>query len=203
MRVVPTKGFLLEFKKRLSLIQTAHRLLEKKRDELVKNLKQRINELSKIRAEVLNLFKTAFIRFLRVYSLVGRETISHATAITRGKLKVRILPRIIMGVPTPTLKIEEKPKSGLVMPPLVREIADELYKILDAMFKLIIFEVSVEYITNDLKRTNRIVNVLEKVLIPRMKEQLRKLSEIVEELEVEEFIRTKIVRDIIARRRGE
>lgn len=200
MRVLPTKGFLLEFKKRISIIETAYKLLEKKRDELVKHLKEAIEKLRRTRRSFLSLYRDLFFKFISIYGLIGKETITHATCITRGRLKLVVLPRTIMGVNVPLIRVKETPNYH-ELPIVVREIAVNLQKLLQLMLELLELEANIEYITYDLQRTNRIVNVLEKVLLPKMRQQLQKLSEMIEEIEIEEFIRTKIIRDKILKRR--
>ncbi|NIQ05701.1 MAG: V-type ATP synthase subunit D, partial [Candidatus Korarchaeota archaeon] len=56
-------------------------------------------------------------------------------------------------------------------------------------------------ISEELQRTNRIVNSLEEIMIPRMKKTIKKIEEKLEEELVEEFIRVKEAREIIRRKR--
>ncbi|MHA1609769.1 MAG: V-type ATP synthase subunit D, partial [Candidatus Njordarchaeales archaeon] len=84
---------------------------------------------------------------------------------------------------------------------LIRQFAYHMSEILQDLIKLGEIEIWIEVIANDLERTNRTVNALEKIIIPQLKALAKYIQDLIEEEDLEEFTRIKLVRNIIIRRR--
>ena len=113
------------------------------------------------------------------------------------KLRIRILPISIMGIHVPEVKLENLPDIKNKYPPIVRSVAEIIYEMLDDLIKITELEMKIEIISYDLERTNRIVNALEKIVLPSMKSTIKLIEDMLDEDELEEFIRLKIVREKI------
>ena len=102
-----------------------------------------------------------------------------------------------MGIHVPEVKLENLPDIKNKYPPIVRSVAEIIYEMLDDLIKITELEMKIEIISYDLERTNRIVNALEKIVLPSMKSTIKLIEDMLDEDELEEFIRLKIVREKI------
>lgn len=203
MRVIPTKGFLLELKRRIEIIKEGYRLLSMKRDELTAKLTSFLEQLKAIKREVMGRAEAVYERFRLAYAVIGASKVGSYANLTRGEFEANVLPVSIMGVTIPIVKllreVEIKDRFG----PVIRENIYELKELLKDLIKLSELEMKIEIIASDLERTNRIVNALEKIIIPEMEALAKYIEDRIEEDDLEDFIRIKLIRNIIVERRGE
>ena len=200
LRVRPTKGFLLELKDVLETIREGYKLLSTKRDELTSRLKPLIDELAKIRSEVMVEIEEALCSFRAIYGMLGPDVVDAYAAMNRGLLEVHVVPLSIMGVHTPMLRSAEIPGVKDKFGPPVRGVATKLGRVVQSFLKIVELESRAEAIALDLERTNRIVNALEKIIIPELEETIRYIEDILEEESLEEFVRLKKIRALLERR---
>jgi len=201
VRIMPTRGFYLEFKKKVKYIEEGYKLLEMKRDELTRELRENLNQLKIVRRECDKRIADVFEEFRKLYAILGESTINAQAAIIPKELDVHILPKSIMGVHVPFLKLKKEPKIEDKISPILMGIARKYKELLKILIKLSEMEIRIEVISDDLERTNRMVNALEKIVIPEMKQTLKYIEDLLDEDMLEEFTRIKLVRDIILERR--
>jgi len=201
-RVRPTRGFLLEAKKRLSFIREGYELLKMKRDELAKELQMAIPELEKRRATVEKKAKEALDALRNAYVFLGRaEVISQAASVEKT-FKIEILPKSVMGVLIPYIKSVTKPEVKGKFGPIMRAVVMKFYEFMEEFIKIVEIEARVERLADGLKKTNIQVNSLEKIVIPTLEQLIHKIEGYLEEDMLEEFTRTKLVRNLLVTRRA-
>ena len=199
IRVMPTRGFYLELKKRIKYIEEGYNLLKMKRDELIKSSQEYIGKLLLARKEFEDRYSKIMKEFMAAYFILGPETIqTYAKSVS--PIETEVLPKSILGVEVPLVKTSKSNKKE-PQPPVIREIASKYSELLIDIIRLAELETTVEIISRELERTNRLVNTLEKVIIPEMKKILKHIEELLEEDSLEEITRLKIVRSIIFTRR--
>ncbi len=203
LRVVPTKGFLLELKRRIEIIKEGYRLLSMKRDELTSRLMELLEHYKAVKKEVMGRAEKIVTRFREIYALLGPETIDANASINRGVLDIDVLPLSIMGILVPTVKALREVSVKNLFGPVIREIVYDLVELFQDMIKVTEIEMKIELLATDLERTNRIVNALEKIIIPEMESVAKYIEDMLEEEGLEEFLRVKLIRNIIVARRGE
>ena len=196
---MPTRGFLLNFKRRVKAIEEGYKLLEMKRDELSNKLRAYLENLKSAKREVHSSASEVMKEFSKIYGLIGPDVID-ILAASIEKLEIQVLPISIMGINVPEVKLKKLPDVKNKYPPVVRSIAMALYDLLDDLIKITTLEMKIEIISYDLERTNRTVNALEKIVIPEMKKTIKFIEDVLDEDELEEFTRLKMVRDKILRR---
>ena len=203
LAVIPTKGFLLEFKRRVEIIEEGYRLLEMKRDELTRKLKEFLEELRAERRRVVEEAEKVLEKFREVYAELGPDVVRSYAALNRGALEVEVLPLSVMGVHVPVVRMVREPEVKNRINPLLMSVVGGLEELMRDLIRITELETKIEVIARDLERTNRIVNALERIIIPELKETIRHIEDMLEEEALEEFTRIKFVRDLIARRREE
>lgn len=197
----PTKGFLLQLKKRVSFIEDGYRLLELKRDELAKELRTSLEELAARRMGFEEKVQGALKRLGRAYATLGTGEMTSQTWVAEKNLQIDVLPKSVMGILVPYVKILNKPSILDKHSPIARSAAQAFYELIDDLVQLAELESRVERIADDLEKTNRKVNALEKIVIPQYRRIIKQIEDRLDEDMLEEFIRTKFVRTIISARR--
>lgn len=203
LRVAPTKGFLLELKRRIAIIKDGYKLLSTKRDELTSKINAFLEELKAIKRAVIEQAEKIVLRFRECYAILGPDIIKSYANVNKGLFEAEVLPLSIMGILVPRVKVLKSPEVKDKFGPIIREIIYDACKVLRNLIKVTELEMKIEIIAHDLEKTNRIVNALEKIIIPDLEQLAKFIEDLIEEESLEEFTRVKLVRNIIVKRRGE
>ncbi|MGQ4834128.1 MAG: V-type ATP synthase subunit D [Candidatus Asgardarchaeia archaeon] len=203
MRIMPTRGFYLEFKKKVKYIEDGYKLLEMKRDELTRQLREDLEQLKIVGHEYEKRAIEIMEEFRKLYALLGENTVDAQAAIIPKTLDIDVLPRSIMGVQVPFLKVKNEPNIKNKISPILAGIVKEYKELLKTLIKLSELEMKIEVVADNLEKTNRMVNALEKIVLPEMRQTLKYIEDLLDEDMLEEFTRIKLVRNVILERRGE
>ena len=201
-RVKPTKGFLLQLKKRVNFIEEGYKLLELKRDELANELRRSLGELATKKRKFEEKIEEALDKLGKAYASLGSDEMTSQTWTIKEKLEIDILPKSVMGILVPYVKILNKPTVTNKFSFIARSVAEEFYNLVDELIEITELESRIERIADDLEKTNRKVNALEKIVIPEYKRIVKQIEDRLDEDMLEELIRTKFVRTLISERRG-
>ena len=186
-----TKGALLKARRELEFTERGKEILELKRDRLageINTLLPKLRERNKLEERILGLYED----FKVILMLYGVDSlISYSKALTEPKVK--FLPKSIIGVLVPYIKIEREASIENISDPLIQIFSKKLSKLFKELLDLAVAEVKVERLALEMMDTNRKVNALEKIIIPQYKELIRYLEERILEEELQEFVRTKYI----------
>jgi len=189
-RVVPTKGFLIRLRERVSFLERGVEALKMKRDQLVKEAQALIKEL-RIREDAEKKMVEAYEVLRLAYATAGpREATKAALLAKPMRTKMRV--RSVIGVEVPEIEIKEL--EIVTTPSLnaaVIAAAEKLAEALNEIIKAANVEARFERIAESLAETMRKVNALEKLVIPEHKGIIKYIEEVLEEEGLEEFLRVK------------
>jgi len=198
----PTKGFLMEMKRRIGYIERGTEFLKLKRDHLAKELTASIDVLKGRRRLLLENLRVAYRAVTAAYISLGpTEVRSQASSIKTG-LELEVLPRAVMGVRYPFIKVEKEPQIAGELDITLSEAAEKVLAILDDIIQLAEFEARAERIADELGKTNRKVNALENTIIPSYRQVIKFIEDKLDEESLEELVRMKLIGGALARRRG-
>jgi V/A-type H+-transporting ATPase subunit D len=199
--VRPTKGYLMEMKRRIGFIERGTEFLKLKRDHLAKELTASIEVLKGRRSLLLENLRGAYRAVTAAYISLGpTEVRSQASSIKAG-LELEVLPRAVMGVRYPFIKVEKKPQISGELDITLSEAAAKVLDILDDILQLAEFEARAERIADELGKTNRKVNALENTIIPSYRQVIKFIEDKLDEESLEELVRMKLIGGALARRR--
>jgi len=197
-----TRGFLLDLKRRLSFVQRAHDLLEMKRDQEIRELRSAIDRLRDLRAVLEKKVEEVLRDLAMLQAVSGSQEIISASLRMDERIEIEVLPRNVMGVNVPIIKIVKMPEVKGRYPLHVEGLAEKVRGLLEDLLRVAELEAFVELVAEDLRKTSIRVNALEKVIIPGYETMIRKIGEVVEQSALEDFIRVKLVKRALERRRG-
>jgi len=198
-----TRGFLLDLKQRLSFIKDAHELLEMKRDQLVREIKKAISRFQELRRKVELEMEDLYRDLAIIHAIYGSKELISSSRTLSDHMEIEILPKSIMGVDVPEVKIKYLPDIKNKYPLHITRVAEKASAIISDLLKLAEIESIIEQIAEDLRNTNVRVNALEKVVIPTYENLIKRIGEIIDQSALEEFMRIKLVKKALTRRRGQ
>jgi len=198
----PTKGFLMEMKRRIGFIEKGTEFLKLKRDHLAKELTSAIDVLKGRRSKLVEELQVAYRGVTAAYISLGpTEVRSQASALKSG-LEIEVLPRSTMGVRYPFIKVDKEPQIAGELDITLSEAAEKVLGVLNDIIQIAEFEARVERIADELGKTNRKVNALENTIIPSYRGIIKFIEDKLDEEALEELVRMKLIGGALARRRG-
>jgi V/A-type H+-transporting ATPase subunit D len=197
----PTKGFLMEMKRRIGFIERGTEFLKLKRDHLAKELTASIEVLKGRRRLLLENLRMAYRAVTAAYISLGPTEVRSQASSIKSRLELEILPRSVMGVRYPFIKVEKEPQIAGELDITLSEAAEKVLAILDEIIQLAEFEARAERIADELGKTNRKVNALENTIIPGYKQIIKFIEDKLDEESLEELVRMKLIGGALARRR--
>ena len=199
--VRPTKGYLMDLKRRIGFIERGCEFLKLKRDHLAKELSASLDILKGRRKLLLESLKEAYRALTAAYLSLGPTEVKSQASSIRRILELEVLPRSVMGVRYPYVKILSKPRVEGELDITLSQAAERVLGILERMIQLAEFEARVERIADELGKTNRKVNALENTIIPSYKRVIKFIEDKLDEESLEELVRMKLIGGALARRR--
>ena len=200
--VRPTKGFLMEMKRRIGFIERGTEFLKLKRDHLAKELTTSIDILKGRRGRLLEELRVAYRAVTAAYISLGPTEVQSQSKSIKSRLELEILPRSVMGVRYPFIKVEKEPQITGELDITLSEAAEKVLSVLDDILQLAEYEARAERIADELGKTNRKVNALENTIIPSYREVIKFIEDKLDEESLEELVRMKLIGGALSRRRG-
>ena len=197
----PTKGFLMEMKRRIGFIERGTEFLKLKRDHLAKELTASIEVLKGRRRLLLENLRMAYRAVTAAYISLGPTEVRSQASSIKSRLELEVLPRSVMGVRYPFIKVEKEPQIAGELDITLSEAAEKVLAILEEIIQLAEFEARAERIADELGKTNRKVNALENTIIPGYKQIIKFIEDKLDEESLEELVRMKLIGGALARRR--
>jgi V/A-type H+/Na+-transporting ATPase subunit D len=203
--ISPTRINLIQTKKTLNLAESGREVLERKRDILLRELRASIFEAERAREEVLVALARAYQSLREANIARGPETVSTVALGSSAKANYLLDSKSIMGVAVPSVEFqgtaEAKPDYGFANTSAELDRAFKNFQnVLELIADLARSEGATFQIANDVRRTQRRVNALNYVLIPRYRKTAKWIELVLEEKDREEFVRTKIIKRVIKER---
>ncbi|MEM3397829.1 MAG: V-type ATP synthase subunit D [Nitrososphaerota archaeon] len=206
-KFLPTKLELIKIRRSLSVARNVHRILEDKRDVLINKLNEMIERAEKARMELYTPLREAYNSVSRAYMSMGISSLDAIASTVPETTNLEVGLKTILGVKIPTIN------ARFIEPPLTYGFKDTTAHLDDAAknFRKLIpkiceaaeIENTIFRLAEELKKTQRLLNALEHVVIPRYEEAIKFISMTLEEREREEFIKLKHVKRILERRKIE
>jgi V/A-type H+-transporting ATPase subunit D len=196
-RAAVSRGVLLRLREQLEFTKKGQELLKMKRDHLASETNKLLSKVAE-RNKLDNRLMEAYESLKASYLNLGYSALDSQTSVV-NRMDVRVLPRSIMGVIVPEVKIEKEADVSSVSSSSAHQAALQLNNLMKDLIALAEAESRIESIAYELMMTNRKVNALERVLIPGLIELIRYVEGRLEEESLEEFFRAKRVKQVIKR----
>jgi V/A-type H+-transporting ATPase subunit D len=194
-RAAVTRGVLLRLREQLDFTERGKELLKMKRDNLAAETNRLLAKVS-ARHQLEEEYMRAYEALKIAYMTLGYSRLQ-SQACTVQPFNARVRPRSVMGVLVPEIVLGKTPAISSVTDPSAFAAADRLTTLMRQLLEIAEAEGRIESIAQELMMTNRKVNALERVLIPKLREMIRYIDGRLEEETLEEFFRAKRVKAVI------
>lgn len=195
-QVFATKGNLISAKRSLKQAQLGYELMDRKRNILIREMVGLSDKASALQGSLENTFREAYdaLRTANIVSGVIGERVSRLPE----DCGIEVSYRSVMGVELPSVS------GGNAPPVLSYSLSDTntsfdrayaaFHKAKEMSVTLAEIENSVYRLSIAIRKTQKRANALKNILIPRYREQVRYITNALEEKEREEFSRQKIIK---------
>ena len=199
----PTRMELLEIRKKLTLAEKGHKLLEEKRDALVEKFFGIIDKRTKLYNQLNVKFKEAFSDLIQSQMILGENKVIDNSILIENIGEISFENDNIMGVKIPKMnkdKINQNVKPLYSFSDTCSKLDDSQRKFNDVLINLLELsdmEGKIKSLAIEIEKTKRRVNVLENNLIPRLYATQKYFEMQLEEREREDFFRRKRIKAIM------
>ncbi|NLA85438.1 MAG: V-type ATP synthase subunit D [Clostridiales bacterium] len=203
--VNPTRMELTNLKRKLVVALRGHRLLKDKRDELMRQFLELVQENRKLRQQVEEGINAANKNFALASAVMQNETLKTAFLTPKQEVTLEVGKKNIMSVEIPVFTYQTRTSDpndiysyGYAitsgdLDSAVKSLAD----ILPLMLELAEKEKACQMMAAEIEKTRRRVNALEHVVIPEMQENIKYITMKLDENERSTQVRLMKVKDML------
>lgn len=205
--VAPTKTNLMRIKRDLGFATEGYELLDQKRKILVVELMGLIDRTVEAQEEVEGKLRQAFEALDQAMLRMGRREVNLIALGQNIGSEISFSEKRVMGVSLPRVKVRFDDRSPYFAAAessiWIDEAIARFREVLSLLGSLAEARISLMRLSREVAKTIRRVNALEKIFIPDYEETLKYIEMALEESEREAFFVLKLVKDRLARRKGE
>lgn len=198
LKAPPTKSTLLNLKRQVRFLEDGHSLLERKRELLTRLVYQRLREYRELRDDAHAALKTAY-HWLSMAQLRMGSRALHQTALgVQPGLDLNILPRRNLGVEYPSVTGHLLPMNPVGLLGTDPSFDETRKHFADAALRLAkMGEVSMclERLMTEQRKAQKRVNALRYNIIPRYRNTIRFIENLLEEEERNTLFQMKLLRE--------
>jgi V/A-type H+-transporting ATPase subunit D len=197
----PTRAVLIALRKRIKVAQTGHELLKMKRDGLMIEFFEVLNQARTIRQELVQDFLKAQQKLNMAKAAEGALAIKSVAFALQKEPAVELESRNIMGVVVPKITAESVQKQmyergyGIIGTSAAIDEAAEAYEsLVDKIITAAEVETALIKLVEDIDSTKRRVNALEFKVIPDIQDTVRFIGFALEEMDRDNLVKLKMLK---------
>ncbi|MFO7925906.1 MAG: V-type ATP synthase subunit D [Halobacteriota archaeon] len=199
--VKPTRKNLMAIEDRIELSERGHDTLEKKRDGLIMEFMDILDQAQDVRSDLDGNYERAQRNINMARAMEGDVAVRGAAAALKEHPEITSQSKNIMGVVVPQIESTKVKKSldqrgyGLVgTSARIDEAADAYEELLETVILAAEVETAMKKMLDEIEKTKRRVNALEFKLLPELYEAQEYIEQKLEEQEREEIFRMKKIK---------
>jgi len=197
--VAPTKTNLMKLRDELKFAELGYDLLDQKRNILVIELLNLVDQTVEYQSRVEEALRKAYRTLEEAVLSMGKIRVHHLVSAVNVETNIKISSRRVMGVSLPMVDIDFKESSPYYSPMgtsfWIDSSVNEFKAVLELMGRLAELKVSVFRLANEVKKTIRKVNALEKIAIPNLRDTVSYIENSLEEYERDMFTLMRMVKE--------
>ncbi|WP_071028179.1 V-type ATP synthase subunit D [Peptoniphilus raoultii] len=198
-KVVPTKANLLAVKGQLSFAQKGYELLDRKRTVLMREIMELNKRAENLQAKIKETFNISYESLKEATISMGSEALADISQSVNLEEDYEIKNRSVMGVEIPEIEYREKEikteysfhNSTISLD----KATINMKNLLPLIYELAEVESSCIRLAEEIKKTVKRANALEKIQIPRFETIIASIENTLGEKEREDFFRMKKVKN--------
>jgi len=197
-QIAPTKSNLIKTKQRLNTALEGYDLLGQKREILVSELMRKVEIVKILERDMDKRIETAYPCLKRMLIVAGRERAFKLGQNISYRYESKEKTVVTAGMKLPGLEFQ-MPSIDLKYSPVnsfaeCDETVIEFFELLKICTELAAIRTIVWRLAREVKRTQRRVNALEKMIIPAVRETKTYIEAVLEERERDSFFTSKLLK---------
>jgi V/A-type H+-transporting ATPase subunit D len=196
--LAPTKSNLIKLKERLLIAEEGHDLLEQKREILVMELMRKVEQVKLLEKELAAAAENAYPALKRMLIVLGREKAERLSRNINYEFKTKERRVREAGITMPSLDVS-MPGAALKYSTAdsyaeCDETATRFLALLKVLTELAALRTIAWRLAHEVRKTQRRVNALEKLVIPAAKETKIYIEAALEEKDRDSFFTGKLLK---------
>ncbi|MBP5175576.1 MAG: V-type ATP synthase subunit D [Treponema sp.] len=187
LNIAPTKSNLLTVKEQLAVSTEGYDLLEQKREILVMELMHLVERVKLLEGSIDKCVAKAYPALKRMLMAVGGDRAERIAHAVNYKFELTEKPVVIGGINFETIDVtlpkRELFSSFLGTFPDSDEVMQDFFELLTLLTQMASIRTIVWRLAMEVKKTQRRVNALDKMVIPQSKETVAYIESVLEERE--------------------
>ncbi|MXR53068.1 V-type ATP synthase subunit D [Halovenus sp. WSH3] len=199
--VKPTRKNLMQIEERIELSERGHDTLEKKRDGLIMEFMDILDQAQDVREDLEEKYQQAQRAIDIARATEGDVAVRGAASALKEHPEITTQSKNIMGVVVPQIEstkvqknLQERGYGVLGTSARIDEAADAYEELIDQIILAAEVETAMKKMLNEIETTKRRVNALEFKLLPELRENQEYIEQKLEEQEREEIFRLKKIK---------
>ncbi|MFC7098026.1 V-type ATP synthase subunit D [Halobaculum marinum] len=199
--VKPTRKNLMEIEDRIDLSERGHDTLEQKRDGLIMEFMDILDQAQDVRDQLEADYETAQTKINKARAMEGDVAVRGAAAALKEHPEITTQSKNIMGVVVPQIEsskvkknLDERGYGVLGSSARIDEAADAYEELIESIILAAEVETAMKKMLEEIETTKRRVNALEFKLLPELNENKEYIEQKLEEQEREEIFRLKKIK---------
>ena len=194
----PTKGNLMLAKNSLALSRQGYDLMDKKRNILIRELMELIDQATDIQKEIDETFTSAYQALQKANIQMGIHEVELLSSRIPVEDSIVIKRRSVMGTEIPKVEYHRQelqpayPFYGTKMS--LDQACERFQKVKELTIRLAQIETSAYRLAYNIKKTQKRANALQNITIPNYEVLVKTIENALEEKEREEFTRLKVIK---------
>lgn len=194
--IAPTKGNLIALKNSLALARNGYDLMDRKRNILMRETMELIDNAKEIQTQIVNAYIIAYEALQKANIDLGAVDQIALTCPVDNSLKIH--NRSVMGVVIPKTEIAQPFQHNLFGYACTSQSFDiavqKFNEVKILTVRLAEIESSIFRLSAAIRRTQKRANALKNIVIPRFINQVSVISDLLDEREREEFSHLKVIK---------
>ena len=198
----PTKGNLILAKNSLALSRQGFELMDKKRNILIREMMELIDQAKDIQSQIDVTFRAAYAALQKANMEMGIAFVQQVSYTVPLEDSIRIKTRSVMGTEIPLVKHIEEVRNPVYSFYGTTESLDHakscFEKVKDLTIRLSMIENAAYRLAYNIKKTQKRANALKNITIPNYEALVKTIDNALEEKEREEFTRLKVIKSRVS-----
>ena len=207
LNIAPTKSNLLVMKEKLQIFKNAYDLLEQKREHLVQELMYLVEKAKMLEDDIDRATKEAYPAFKQMLMANGSDQIRRISHSVHYEFGMQEKKFVIGGMSFSSLDVQ-LPKRELFYSyqgtfATTDNVIEKFFTLLSLITQMASIRTIVWHLADEVKRTQRRVNALDKIVIPEAEETKKYIENVLEEKERENIFVLKALKKRTQRKENE
>ncbi len=199
-KAAPTKNNLIAAKKSLSLAQMGYDLMGKKKNILVREIMTLLERAEHIQNEIELAYADAYEKLRKAHLFMG-SCLEYARSVPVDD-GLKVVMHSVMGVEHPEITIAGREPAIYYGLTSTSSQLDDAYLAFENVKRLTVqladIESSVIRLADAISKTQKRTNALNNIMIPRLEEEIKYITDALDEKDREDFSRLKVIKQVNA-----